>query len=293
MNDIRRSRAVLIEKVKSGISTPFNKYLIDQLRPCVRFRTHEIRVATKLSKIGGVPFVENDCWPKSQKTDQYLSFVAQIDLSEIAKFDLKEELPKKGLLSFYINLDSLDEGRVIYSPESNILREASLPEVFVQELERKQLPFFSRLLTKAKPYEVFEERQLYGSIEYMIPWGDSLQVKLYHLENGTASKNMDISEQFIDEYVRESESDHHLLGYYVGLQESIYELNGFKTDKYFPEISEDSVKKGLEWRLLFQLDSDRSVNINWLDRGKLLFFIHREDLAKRNFEDVKLIIDST
>ena len=82
----------------------------------------------------------------------------------------------------------------------------------------------------------------------MIPWWDSLQMKLYHLENGTVFRDMRISEKFIDEYVNESESDHHLMGYYVGLQESIYELNGFKTERRSPKVSGNSVKKGLEWR---------------------------------------------
>lgn len=84
-------------------------------------------------------------------------------------------------------------------------------------MERKQFLFFLRLLIKVKLYEVFEERQLYGSIEYMIFWWDLLQVKLYYFENGIVLKNMDILEYFIDEYVRELESDYYFLGYYVGL----------------------------------------------------------------------------
>lgn len=41
-----------------------------------------------------------------------------------------------------------------------------------------------------------------------------------------------------------------------------------------------------DWLLLLQLDSDAMLDWSWGDSGRLYFWIHREDLAARRFEQV-------
>ena len=57
-----------------------------------------------VGRIGGAPdFPPSMDWPVAAKRP--LGFVAQLDLNALAAFDLQNELPKEGLLSFFAALD--------------------------------------------------------------------------------------------------------------------------------------------------------------------------------------------
>jgi uncharacterized protein YwqG len=45
-----------------------------------------------------------------------------------------------------------------------------------------------------------------------------------------------------------------------------------------------------EWRLLFQVDSDESVRMMWGDCGRLYFWIRADDLRRRDFSGVWMIL---
>ncbi len=45
-----------------------------------------------------------------------------------------------------------------------------------------------------------------------------------------------------------------------------------------------------DWRLLFQVDSDGNMNIDWGDVGVVYFWIRKQDLANRNFDNVWTIM---
>jgi uncharacterized protein YwqG len=46
------------------------------------------------------------------------------------------------------------------------------------------------------------------------------------------------------------------------------------------------------WRLLFQLDSDPNAGMRWGDAGMLYFWIERDALAARSFDNVWLVLQS-
>ena len=65
------------------------------------------------SKIGGNPAVpEGFVWPCYEGTP--LSFMAQINLKDVANLDKDNLLPKSGILSFFYELDSMKWG---YDPK--------------------------------------------------------------------------------------------------------------------------------------------------------------------------------
>lgn len=89
-------------------------------------------------------------------------------------------------------------------------------------------------------------------------------------------------------------SDHHLLGYYIGLQDSVYEVMQYTNERRWPpKLNKELIEKGVQWKLLLQLDSDKTINSNWVDAGKILFFIHEDDLKNKNFDNVFTVIDTT
>jgi uncharacterized protein YwqG len=45
-----------------------------------------------------------------------------------------------------------------------------------------------------------------------------------------------------------------------------------------------------DWLLLFQLDSDDAAKMMWGDAGRLYFWITKQDLARRDFSNVWMIL---
>jgi uncharacterized protein YwqG len=51
------------------------------------------------------------------------------------------------------------------------------------------------------------------------------------------------------------------------------------------------LEKGAEdWQLLLQIDSDDKARMIWGDAGRLYFWIRKQDLEKRAFENVWMIL---
>jgi hypothetical protein len=74
------------------------------LRPAIHFKLKTVKsVKGVVTRFGGEPDVPGDFpWPRAGKIN--LAFVAQFRLDELAKLDLENKLPKKGLLSVFAQL---------------------------------------------------------------------------------------------------------------------------------------------------------------------------------------------
>lgn len=44
----------------------------------------------------------------------------------------------------------------------------------------------------------------------------------------------------------------------------------------------------VEWRLLLQIDSEDDAGMMWGDVGRIYYWMHRQDLANRNWEKARL-----
>ena len=85
-----------------------------------------------------------------------------------------------------------------------------------------------------------------------------------------------------------------LLGYPDTIQDDMRSecqlaANGLTGDD--PRAAE--VAKGANaWRLLFQLDSEPGARMRWGDAGMLYFWIERDALAAKRFENVWMVLQS-
>ena len=86
-----------------------------------------------------------------------------------------------------------------------------------------------------------------------------------------------------------NQPDHHLLGYYNGIQSEYRELDITQTT--IRNLDLDSIKEALNWVLLFQMDSDDNLNLNFVDGGRIYFFIHKHDLKNHDFSKVRVTSD--
>ena len=85
----------------------------------IRLKTKYIEneISVGASKLFGSPDIfEGFEWPSIEVDgEEYdLSFIGQINLKDVAKYDTEGLLPKKGMLYFFIDVDTL-EPRVIYA----------------------------------------------------------------------------------------------------------------------------------------------------------------------------------
>jgi uncharacterized protein YwqG len=108
------------------------------------------------SKLGGRPdFAPGQKWPTYRgERDRYLPFLFQINLADIAKYDIEGLLPKKGRLAFFCDTqpDEIGDSRVIFDDGAKKASRLEWPEDlvdrkdeddFVAQLPEHPLEFYS------------------------------------------------------------------------------------------------------------------------------------------------------
>lgn len=288
-----RDQKKLIEVIEMYAVEPYRKSLMKEIQPSVRLKTTGISCKELgKTKLGGCPDISrNISWAKSKFDNSYLSFLGQINLEEVEGFDEHELLPKKGMLYFFFNLDSGDDGKIMFSREVNELVKAVPPEEFKEE--KKSL--IKRLLTGKSKKRILKESEVEIYKEYGYPSWDSLRLERIQKITGTDIKPINAFKEgiFEDSYgEEETTSNHHLLGNYKGIQNEFHELNfvDFK-NRNLENLTISEIGEALQWKLLFQFDSDKNLEISWGDWGRIYFFILEDDLKNQNFENIRISAD--
>ncbi len=252
------------------------------------------------SRFGGAPDV-----PKHFKWESYkgfgmyddvkksrpLAFLAQINLADAAKFDSEGLLPKTGLLSFFYEIESncwgydpKDKGcaRVYYFEDISKLSPAKFPKDLSEEY---RFPAYKFLFKSELSYPCFEDFLTYH------PNAD----KMWD-EFSKAQQSLKIPDEI-------AENEHRMLGFADVIQGKMtsecelisrgyYLGNSEGYAKITPQDRQES-EQCKDWILLFQLDSMRmeedGFELMWGDCGMLYFYIRKQDLAARNFNNVWMI----
>ncbi len=98
-----QKRAEAVELIQKHAPPRLQDALIELLRPAIALcatKADDAHIPLGASKFGGAPDVPTNFeWP--MWNDRPLGFLAQINLEEVAPFDVEELLPKSGLLSFF------------------------------------------------------------------------------------------------------------------------------------------------------------------------------------------------
>ena len=261
--------------------------------------TAEKRVGA--TKFGGRPDVPADFkWAYYEGEDYLdetpkkrpLSFIAQFDLSEIAKYDTDHLLPQTGLLSFFYECDTMrwgydpkDKGcaRVYYFEDINALSPAEFPddleddfrfpEIAISERSEKSYQDFEDFIVQREKmvmeWDAFDEAMESMGIEEpddlddrskLLGWADIIQ------------NNMTCECELVARR-----------GYYLG--------RGW--DDVTPRDRQETEQwANRDWLLLFQLGTVEADGFELMfgDCGRIYFYIHRDDLAARNFDNVWLIL---
>lgn len=266
------------------------KIMEDMKKNRVRvFIEGEAKRAIGASRFGGTPDVPAGFqWPyyygasvlDDLAANRPLSFLAQFNCEELAKYDVDGLLPKRGLLSFFYEEETSEWGydpkhkgcaRVFYFEHINELKKAEFPEDLGEDYRNPEMGI---------------------SFETQVSYPDSQDIQI------------DLEEEQYDEYEEYLDDDncvHQFLGWPGLIQNNIAmecELvsRGYYLGSGWQDIPEEEKaaaweNAGEKWQLLLQLDEVEGEDfyLSFGDCGRLYFYITKEDLQARKFENVWLV----
>ena len=263
-----------------GLGNRF-KSLKPLIRSSIRLHQNEFdenKIAIGQTKIGGRPDLPRQIvWPTETRVDEdtqeesmkSMSFIAQINLSEVARYDTEKLLPKSGCLYFFYTAeqdawgDDYEDGnkfKVIYwEGNSNELKRTEFPNDLDEEAR-----------FKAGSVKIASEMNL-----------PSIENKFF--ENWTEEEKDNFSYDILEEFY-DGEPKNKLFGYADVVQDEMElecELvtNGLNCDD-LSGYDDPRVKahepNAKNWRLLLQIDSNEKNGMMWGDCGMIYFWIKRK-----------------
>ena len=274
--DLKKIMAEMLTSLKKNeiiISTEFNNNseLVDK------------------SKIGGKPYLPKDfVWSYYQELP--LSFLAQINLEEVNSFDKDKLLPSTGMLYFFYELETEEWG---YHPESK----GCAKVFYFEDTSNFELINFPKDM---KDYCEVPEFKVSFKSNISLPSYENFYLILKEQDT---FKKQDISfKDFIplyDEIFIPDTNYTKLLGYPDVIQSSMEEQCAAITKGFYmggidspKKYREEVIKDSKDWILLFQMDAIEvdDYELRFEDSGHIYFWIKKEDLKNKNFDNVWLIL---
>ena len=272
-------------KKKNKNSKALETLLGDLKRNEILLEPREASCAPDASKLGGAPWLPADfVWPRftdEEGVSRPLSFLCQINVSEVKEYDTEGLLPEKGLLSFFYECESFCWGfhpkekdcvRVFYYETTEGFRALSVPEELSEDY---RVPEIALGFRKQDSTPSYEELSLHADGDY--DW------KEYDLARGAT-----------DEVDR-----HKLLGYADLIQgeilsdcERIHRGISCGSPEDYEDLSDeeeaDVLQCAKDWTLLLQLGTltKGDWELMWGDCGSLYFYIRKEDLKNCRFDRI-------
>ncbi|MGC5324385.1 YwqG family protein [Brevibacillus sp. SYSU BS000544] len=266
------------------------------IRPSIRLFTHpanEDDLPLGSSKIGGTPDLPPHFeWPRWKVYT--MSFLGQINLAELPNAP-GTTLPKKGILYFFYAVsamyddddfyDSTDTARVLYF------------EGDVSELKRHPYPpDFDDYIVDDQETR-FALCSLTFSVEWTVPPSESANMAGLGM---SWSQNREDYDTYWDVFLPKhweaciANGGNPPINRLLGNPEQIQGDMQCDCVRYLRDDCSDKadlLSEAKKWHLLLQLDSEEEkTKMMWGDVGCVYFWIHEDDLARGNFDNVICIM---
>ena len=242
------------------------------------------------SKIGGKPYLPKDfVWPYYQELP--LSFLAQINLEEVNSFDKDKLLPSTGMLYFFYELETEEWGYELKNKGCSKV-------LYFEDTSNFELIDFRKDM---KGYCQVPEFKVTFKANISYPSYEDFDI----IHNGgkeVADNYEDFQDAYFDIYNKHMESlDSYtkLLGYPDVIQSSMEEQCAAITKGFYmggidspKKYREEVIKDSKDWILLFQMDAIEvdDYELRFEDSGHIYFWIKKEDLKNKNFDNIWLIL---
>jgi uncharacterized protein YwqG len=261
-----------------------------EVLPCVRLiakRARDGSIEIGASKLGGLPDLpEASEWPCRDGAP--LSFIAQINVTALPKFDGLDELPPNTLLSFFYDVEGLPWG---FDPGDKggwcVLASPISPAA---PLKRRRRP------KDLADDGVFKPCALLATVTESLPDPFSRIIEELKLTDSEQDAYHELFEQLdLDEMPG---LHHKVMGHAEPIQNDMQlecqlVSNGISCGgpEGYADPRRDALEAGAsDWRLLLQVDTDEDAGMEWGDSGRLYYWIKRSSLQSRSFDDVWLIL---
>jgi uncharacterized protein YwqG len=234
------------------------------------------------SRLGGSPDLPAGLsWPVNGHGTP-LSFIAQLDLAEISAHDTEGILPGNGLLSFFYEaatqmacgFDPADHGAwaVIHTAGGTTVEPRQVPDGVPAPGRFPAVGLRPHLELTFAPWESFLVERLdmtgdegFAYAEMLPPAGGTTHRLLGHPD--PLQGDMQLECQLVTH------------GLYCG------DESGYR-DPRAARLAPGAA----DWRLLFQVDSQDEAAMMWGDVGRLYYWIKKDDLIARNWDQTWLIL---
>lgn len=272
-----------LERLKKEIlDFGFNKpqELITLIQPAVLLGELDITCPLGGSKLGGQPDLPAESeWPSYN--DESMVFIGQINLSELANFNSGLELPKKGLLSFFIHFNkpenefgaeydfepAKDHYKVLYFSNEEILTKKDFPETLYEDYQ-------------------FPENCIGYSQDYQVPpTEESSYIINSDLDDHDKGLIFDFAHRYDDGFMDQ------IGGYPVPIQQGVDLDWAASTISNLEERYEKSLTLGKNYVNLFSFSL--MYNFEKIGDSTCYFGITRENLKQLKFEETILILQDT
>jgi len=236
------------------------------------------------SRIGGIPDLPADFeWPSYK--NEPLSFIAQVNLSELGPYEAAKELPDSGNLAFFY-----DSQQYVWGFDPNDALGFRVIHFKGDDLERRDFPNGLPEQSRFKPLELKFAQDL-----SLAPW-DSCSINRLNLSDRQSDDYVELLEKF--EATERGSIQSFLLGHPDQIQgnmqlECALVTNGINcgaSPGYSDPRAETFKKEADSWRLLLQVFSEDGAGMMWGDLGCLYFWIREDDLKAGNFDRVWTIL---
>jgi uncharacterized protein YwqG len=212
----------------------------------------------RLSKIGGLPNIKQGfIWPQWKGVS--LSFLAQLDLSELPSIPPSlAGLPQTGMLYFFYDKEQSTWG---FSPEDR----GSWGVLYESDATGLQEAVCPDDLTEE---EVYSELPVMPFVVESFRGNETTRHQMGGFPNAVQSDDMEEECQLASNGIN---------------------VGGFIKREDQARAESLLSAKG-DWRLLFQLDSEEDAGMMWGDCGVLYFWIRTQDLSRRDFSKIWMVL---
>lgn len=258
--------------------------LCEAALPSIRLLVDRQADATEagVSRLGGSPDLPPDApWP-AEEDGTPLSFIAQLDMRQMAAHDVEGILPRAGLLSLFYAAASQrawgfdpadhDAWAVIHITDVAEVKPREAPGTVPAEGRFAAVGLSPEVELTFVPWESFAiaglgmTRPELRAYAHVLPAGDSTIHRLLGHPDPVQG-DMQLECQLVTN------------GLYCG------DASGYR-DPRAARLRPGAA----DWRLLFQVDSQDEAGMMWGDLGRLYYWIRHEDLIAGNWDRTWLIL---